>query len=204
MEDSVKQRLKLYLEESGIKDSDFCRSIEVSSGYISGMRKSIQPDKLKSIAIKYPKMNIGWLMTGVGDKYINWTEEGIPLYRTSAAAGFGSSSFSIEKRDIEGYYKVREFSSANFMHYIKGDSMIPTYKSGDIVAVKTVSNKSDIQWGRPHLISTPDGLLVKRIYDNDNRLVAVSDNPAFPPRFYDWEDVDGVAVVLGSVRIEGL
>jgi hypothetical protein len=67
MEDTVKERLKLFLKESEIKGIDFCRTIKVSSGFISGMRESIQPDKLKSIAINYPSLNITWLLTGVGE-----------------------------------------------------------------------------------------------------------------------------------------
>ena len=66
MEDSVKERLKRFLKDSNIKGVDFCSSIGVSAGFISGMRESIQPDKLKSIAINYPELNIGWLMTGEG------------------------------------------------------------------------------------------------------------------------------------------
>jgi hypothetical protein len=69
MEDSVKERLRLFLKNSNIKAVDFCKSIEVSSGFISGMRESIQPDKLKSIAIKYPYLSIGWLMTGEGEMF---------------------------------------------------------------------------------------------------------------------------------------
>jgi transcriptional regulator with XRE-family HTH domain len=71
MKDSVKQRLKDYLKSKMIKDSDFCRAIGVSQGYISGMRKSIQPDKLISIAINYPSLNIGWLLTGQGNMEIS-------------------------------------------------------------------------------------------------------------------------------------
>lgn len=67
METSVKERLKSFLKESKIKGIDFCASIGVSSGFIAGMRESIQPDKLKSISIKYPDLNIGWLMTGQGE-----------------------------------------------------------------------------------------------------------------------------------------
>lgn len=66
MEMSVKERLKLFLREEGIKDTDFCRTIGVSTGFISGMRVSIQPDKLKSIAINFPRLDIGWLLTGEG------------------------------------------------------------------------------------------------------------------------------------------
>ena len=67
MKDSVKDRLKFYLKHNDIKAIDFCKSIGVSSGFISGMRESIQPDKLKSIAINYPLLDIGWLMTGIGE-----------------------------------------------------------------------------------------------------------------------------------------
>lgn len=81
MKDSVKERLKLYLKESSIKGIDFCNSIGVSSGFIAGMRESIQPDKLKSIAIKYPELNIGWLMTGEGNML-----NGAPINKTSKLA----------------------------------------------------------------------------------------------------------------------
>lgn len=67
MEDSVKERLKMYLKSNNVKAVDFCKSIGVSSGFISGMRESIQPDKLKSIAINYPLLDIGWLLTGIGE-----------------------------------------------------------------------------------------------------------------------------------------
>ena len=71
MEGSVKERLKHFLSENKIKGSDFCAKIGVSSGFISGMRESIQPDKLKSIAIHYPLLDIGWLMTGMGQMQKN-------------------------------------------------------------------------------------------------------------------------------------
>lgn len=35
------------------------------------MRVSIQPDKLKSIAINFPKLDIGWLLTGEGSMLKN-------------------------------------------------------------------------------------------------------------------------------------
>ena len=67
MDSPVKKRLKEFISLQNIKGSDFCKTIGVSSGFISGMRESIQPDKLESIAINYPLLNIGWLMTGIGE-----------------------------------------------------------------------------------------------------------------------------------------
>lgn len=64
---SVKQRLLEYIDYLKISNSEFCRSINVSTAFISSMRKSMQPDKLESIALKYPDLNIDWLLTGVGE-----------------------------------------------------------------------------------------------------------------------------------------
>lgn len=75
MKTSVKERLRYFLKINDIKAVDFCRSIGVSLGFISGMRESIQPDKLKSIAIKYPSLNISWLMTGIGEMGNNMENE---------------------------------------------------------------------------------------------------------------------------------
>lgn len=73
MEDSVKERLRRFLNEEKIPTSEFCQTIGVSPGYVTSIRESLQPDKLKSIAINYPQLNIGWLMTGFGNM-INITE----------------------------------------------------------------------------------------------------------------------------------
>ena len=64
---SVKERLERYIDFKGIKKSDFCKEINVSGAFISSMRVSIQPDKLKSIALKYPDLNTEWLLTGNGE-----------------------------------------------------------------------------------------------------------------------------------------
>lgn len=63
---SVKERIKQYIDYKGISTRQFTISIGVSPSYVSNMNKSIQPDKLDSIAKHYPDLNTGWLMTGEG------------------------------------------------------------------------------------------------------------------------------------------
>ena len=67
---SVKERLKEFIKWKKISTSAFCESIGVSNAYISSMRVSIQPDKVQSIALKYPELNIDWLLTGAGQMII--------------------------------------------------------------------------------------------------------------------------------------
>lgn len=65
--EKVRDRLKKYLNYKGLKDKEFCSSLGVSTAYISSMRESISPDKLKSIALLYDDLNITWLLTGEGE-----------------------------------------------------------------------------------------------------------------------------------------
>ena len=64
---SVKERLIEYLKFKKIGYSLFGRTIDVSSAFVTSMRNSIQPDKVERIALNYPDLNIGWLLTGEGN-----------------------------------------------------------------------------------------------------------------------------------------
>lgn len=50
-----------------ISINKFEKELGLSNGYVRNMRKSIQPDKVKSIALKFPELNTGWLLTGEGE-----------------------------------------------------------------------------------------------------------------------------------------
>ena len=63
---TVKERLTAFVDWLNISKSEFCRQIDVSSAFISSIRVSIQQDKIQRIALKYPELNIEWLLTGRG------------------------------------------------------------------------------------------------------------------------------------------
>ena len=100
MEMSVKERLKLFLREEGIKDTDFCRTIGVSTGFISGMRVSIQPDKLKSIAINFPRLDIGWPLTGEGSMLKNESSSTSASFPEETQNKKKNSDTSLENGDL--------------------------------------------------------------------------------------------------------
>ena len=83
METTVKERLMKYLYKKDIKSNYFCSKIGVSAAFISSMIKSIQPDKLYSIAVNFPDLNIEWLLTGQGNmlrkSYENVNKEDMEL-----------------------------------------------------------------------------------------------------------------------------
>lgn len=69
MEQTVKQRLTDFLKIKGISQKKFAEIVGLSSGYVNAIRTSIQPDTLHKIAIQFPELNTGWLITGDGEMF---------------------------------------------------------------------------------------------------------------------------------------
>lgn len=69
--DSVKERLKAYIEYKKISVRSFENRCGLSYGYVNNMRVSIQPAKLKSISVQFPDLNKSWLLTGEGDMLVS-------------------------------------------------------------------------------------------------------------------------------------
>lgn len=67
MQETVKERLASYLKSKKISQSEFGRTIGVSSAYVSSIRKSIDKDKLRLIQEAYPDLNQDWLLYGEGE-----------------------------------------------------------------------------------------------------------------------------------------
>ncbi len=65
--ETVKERLKRYIDYKEISFRAFSLSIGMSENYISSMRSSAKPDIIHRIADHYPDLNTTWLVTGIGD-----------------------------------------------------------------------------------------------------------------------------------------
>lgn len=66
MEQTVKERLIIFLKYKKIGQVKFADTIGVSRGFVANIRKSIQPDKIKRISECFPELNTGWILTGEG------------------------------------------------------------------------------------------------------------------------------------------
>lgn len=64
---TIKDRLILYIKHLNISVRKFEENCDLANGYIKNIRLSITPDKLRKISLHYPELNTGWLMTGEGE-----------------------------------------------------------------------------------------------------------------------------------------
>ena len=202
MEIDVKQRLRDAIKSQGESISSVSKLIGAKQNTLSRQINTDAPIPLSNILLIIDALGLSpsWLLAGEGDMLKSDVptaipdSSGIPLYRTEAAAGFGNENFNITEKDIE---------AASFMLHVRGDSMTPTYNNGDVIAVQVVRDNRNIQWGKPHLVSSKtDGLLIKRIYDDDGDIIAVSDNATYRPIHIRKDDITGIAIVKGFVRFE--
>ena len=156
-----------------------------------------------------------WLLTGQGDMMkqegrgefahpAHSPQQGIPLIPFSAMAGALTGELSALEYECERYV-VPAFSGADFLMPVKGNSMTPTYISGDIVACQRVPMTSlFFQWNKPYVLDTTQGALIKRIKPGSDKqhITLVSDNTDYDPFELPYEDIHAVALVIGLIRLE--
>lgn len=216
---SVKERIKIFVEYQKLTVSAFEKSINASNGYVNSISKSIGLDKIELILENYPKLNIEWLLTGKGsmlksevnsrlshnilEKSVD--NQGIPLIPIDAMAGFGTGSMQIMEFDTQKYV-VPEFAElkADYIIRVQGNSMTPTYNSGDLVACKKLV-LSDIffQWNKVYLLDTEQGALIKRVKKaSNNHIMIVSDNTDYEPVELHLSKIHAIAIVLGTIRLD--
>jgi phage repressor protein C with HTH and peptisase S24 domain len=190
--------------------------------------KTIGVDKVENILHQFKELNPTWLLTGEGGMLLNYdntsnenniveepkanyatyTEEGgIPLVELQASAGWGGTSWAITAQDVKAQYVIPKFQDkkVDFMIEVYGSSMYPKYNSGDIVACKIIKQDSFVQWNKVHVIATKDqGILVKRLKksEDDNYLLCHSDNKDYEPFLIPREEIEGIALVIGVIRLE--
>lgn len=175
MADSVKDRLSDYLRTIGVNKSEFGRRIGVSSAFITSMRKSIQPDKIRAIQAEFPDLNTNWLLTGEGEMLQNPEiasnniksplGRAIPFYDVETTGGYnGLVSSSDVSGEVIGYINAGGWFDGKETAAIRhvGDSMIE-YPDGCILAVREVTERRLLVPGRNYVIETNEYRVTKRI-----------------------------------------
>lgn len=216
----IKQNILLYLANKGVTPYEFYKVSGVTRGILQ-QSNGISEDNIARFLAYAPDVNIEWLITGKGDMLKNDNadcqrhiepahhvpenvQEGIPLIPLSAMAGAFTDDTSVMEYECERYV-IPAFKGADFLIQVKGDSMQPTYYSGDLVACQRVPlDDLFFQWNKTYVLDTKQGPLIKRIMpgSDSSHVLIVSDNDSYPPFELSKSQFHGVALVRGLVRLE--
>lgn len=172
---------------------------------------------------KCERINIDWLITGEGEMLKQPSEEvlpshtftlrtdrkvevqDIPLYDMSATAGL-MAIFNESNINPEDYLRIPNIPPVDGAISVRGESMVPLLKSGDIIIYKKLGLTLDsILWGQIYLLSFIAGgdtfTVVKYIQKSDQTgyIRLVSQNDRFQPKDIPFDSICALAIVKASI-----
>lgn len=223
--DTILNRIEKIIINEGIKVTVLERIIGASKGVLSRAINNgtdIQSKWIQSIVENFPQYSAEWLLTGNGpmlkeespavqmlshpkvpEKIID--QQAINLYDVEAAANL-KTLFVNKDQNILGQISIPDIPRCDGAIYVRGDSMYPILKSGDIIAYKEIHNFDNVIYGEMYLISFDiegdDFLTVKYINssEKDGYVKLVSYNPHHDPIDIPVSSINALALVKFSIR----
>ncbi len=242
----MKERLLQIAAYLGLSVRSFEAECGLQRGNISNMSESgaIGSDKLSKIYVKYPELNLEWLLTGIGSMlkgklgqvkakeyiqqeevnniasepnmqtynfksdYFNLNNQLIPLYEIEAAAGLNTLFSNQTDQSPIDYISVPNAPKCDGALFVRGDSMYPIMKSGDIVCYKQIKDtQNNIRFGEIYLLYIDDGddeyLTIKYVQTSERgkRFVKlVSHNQYHAPKDEAISNIKALAIIKLSIR----
>lgn len=184
----VRQYLRLTLEQ-------FYKPIVQHTTNMSAIEKgsrAIGKRLLRDIT-DYYSLNQSWIATGEGEMFLEGADpfrparsndDGVPYYNIDLSQISGESLAVMEEKP-EYYVDYKPFNDCAAYLPVYGDSMFPKYASGEIVAVRQISNFDVIQWGEAYLVVTDEASnnlrTIKLLFPHDDasKLILRASNPNY-------------------------
>ncbi|WP_197082351.1 S24 family peptidase [Pedobacter sp. BMA] len=179
------------MDKLGFKtQKDFASGLNLEPGtispMISGKRPITNPFK-ERLDFKF-NVNINWLETGEGEPFlkkgpvVSESKEGVPYFNVSLSDN-DIRSFGDEQ--AEYFVNYKPFNDCTCYLPVYGDSMYPKYASGEIIAVREITNFEILQWGEAYVIMTDEkanhlrSIKLIHQHSDENKLILRSSNPNF-------------------------
>ena len=195
------KNIKYYMDKHGKSRQDMCDAL--------GVKYTTFTDWVKGNA--YPRIDKIELMSNyfgisksdlVEDKRHNSEHSSnsvrIPVLGYVAA---GIPMDAVE--NIIDWEEIPVEMARNGEHFglvINGDSMEPRMCKGDVVIVK---KQPDIESGDIAIvIINGDNGTCKKVVKHENGLSLISFNPAYPPMFYTWQEVETLPITINGKVVE--
>ena len=218
--ETLLERISQLAAAEGITIGALERQIGASKGVLSRAIQNntdIQAKWIGKIVENYPQYSTYWLITGKGsikckvgkdfslptDRHVS--SQDIPLYGLDAAAGLVAifNSTAVEPTD---YLRIPNLPPVDGALYVRGESMSPLLKSGDIVIFKKKALSLDsIIWGEIYILSfdldgdTYTSVKYLRKSDTPGCVRLVSYNPDFAPKDIPLTSITALALVKASL-----
>lgn len=229
-----KEKILKYLDYKGISKNKFYVKMGFSVGFLDS-GNSLGVDKLKKIIDNYHDLNLEWFFndnspmiksvnyeinynaTNLAEPeiskyqlktdYFGVEKQNIPLYEVDASAGL-NTLFSSQNTQIPlDYISVPNSPKCDGALFVRGDSMYPLLKAGDIVCYKTIQNINNLIYGEMYLLDIDNGddqfLTVKYVQKSDkgdDYIKLVSENRYHADKDESISHIRALAIIKLTIR----
>lgn len=227
MADNKGVRVKLVRKNLEMNGEQFAALLGVGKSALSMIEtgKSALSERNKNILVQDLNVNPDWLETGKGEMfncpkeewqpYLRRTDntiphQSVPLYTLEATAGLVPLFVDPSKVKPLDYIHIPNLPKCDGAIYVRGDSMYPLLKSGDIVLYKQMNDFSNIFWGDMYLLSLDvegdEYVTIKYIQKSERPgcIKLVSQNPHHADKDIEIERVRALAFVKASIRMNSI
>lgn len=213
---TINERFAEILKSKSISVKEASSIMGMSDGYVRKLmipNQSFGIEPLKAILNSMEDINPDWLLNEKGNMFrekhlpTNTNGKGVPYFEDIEA----SCSILEMQMDIPEnptfYIDYEHFNDCNAYIPVVGDSMYPQYCSGEIVAVKQITNFNVIQWGESYLVVTNDNAnnlrTIKQIHycDDESQIILRASNPNFRgDTVINKEDIVSLFIIKGKIK----
>jgi repressor LexA len=189
--------VKELRERSGMQQKELAILVGVSRPTVSEWehgKKDPSGERLRKLS-KIFNVDIGTIL-GYGPAVIPIQRNSIPIVGEIAC---GTPTEAVQ--NIEGYTDVPEGIRADFALRCKGDSMEPTFKSGDLVLIRI---QPDVENGQIAAVNVNGETTLKHVYHQQDGLLLIADNPSFSPIYAPANSDNEITIhglAIGYIRL---
>lgn len=172
----------------------------------NGKTKGISPRMADKIISAFPEVDKAWLLSGEGEMLKEATDVTIPSHRIRYWVDVDATAGGVTQFDdmMSSQYidlAIPEFRDCTDAVNLYGDSMLPLYKSGQIIILKEWQ-ESFIDYGNVYLVVTKKGnRMVKYLRKGSDaeHVLCVSENKEFDSFEILMDDILRLYLVKGSI-----
>lgn len=236
MNESIADRLKSLREHLSLTKKEFAALMGVDNSQYSKIESGILNITVTHAMelCSNTNVNFNWILTGKGDmlraydsienkslqtsepelsvyglrnNYFGIERQRIPLYELDASAGL-NTLFSSQNTYVPlDYITVPNAPKCDGALFVRGDSMYPILKAGDIVCYKTISSLDNLIFGEMYVLDIDNGddeyLTVKFVQKSekgDKYIKLVSENKHHEAKNIPLKQIRAMAIIKLSIR----
>lgn len=198
--DSIGERIKYYRKERGLTQNELAEKTNLSRSHIASIERNIYTPSISTLTEIANALNI--------DLSILISENKTPDYKKTKSVripvlGTVQAGIPIEAvQDILDYEEIEPELVAHGDEYfalrVKGSSMEPRMREGDVVIVR---KQSDVNHDDTAIVLVNGNeATIKRVLKSEAGIMLAPNNPAYETKFYSNKEIaDLPVVILGKV-----